>query len=239
MLRMSVQFSIITPSLGRRPKALALALESVATSLAHARGTGLQLEAEMLIGFDGHRPETFVPPEFVRSFNFPFRGSFGNEIRDALLKLARGERVLFLDDDNAFAPEALAVFSRHMAEDLVIARIDTSRAFAEPYLPRTLPSGERVAQGNVDPLCLSVRTEFARNWGRGWENKGGYESDYLNILRYYRRAASVVFLDDVVGVYDAGRGLDETGVNPRQAVACDVVRAGKELPSAAPWRTHG
>jgi len=214
-------------------------MESVATSLAHARGMGLQLEAEMLIGFDGHRPETFDPPEFVRSFDFPFRGSFGNEIRDALLKVARGERVLFLDDDNVFSPEALAVFSMHVAEDLVIARIDTSRAFAEPYLPRALPSGELVAQGNIDPLCLSVRTEFARNWGRGWENKGGYESDYLNILRYYRRAASVVFLDDVVGVYDAGRDLDETGMNPRQTAACAVVRTEKELPSAAPWRTHG
>lgn len=51
---------------------------------------------------------------------------------------------------------------------------------------------------------------------RGWEHEGGYESDYLNIRRYARRARGIVRIDDVVGVYDAGRGLDAAGMNPRQ-----------------------
>lgn len=50
----------------------------------------------------------------------------------------------------------------------------------------------------------------------GWRNEGGYESDFLNIRRYHRRARSVRLLDALVGVYDAGRGLDQTGLNDRQ-----------------------
>lgn len=50
----------------------------------------------------------------------------------------------------------------------------------------------------------------------GWAAEGGYESDYANILRYRRRARSFLLLDEVVGVYDAGRGLDPGGLNPRQ-----------------------
>lgn len=50
----------------------------------------------------------------------------------------------------------------------------------------------------------------------GWNDVGGYESDYLNIRRYWRRAGSRVLLDEVVGVYDAGRGLDPDGLNYRQ-----------------------
>lgn len=50
----------------------------------------------------------------------------------------------------------------------------------------------------------------------GWADEGGYESDFLNIRTYFRRARHVVRFDDLVGVYDAGRGLDPAGQNQRQ-----------------------
>lgn len=50
----------------------------------------------------------------------------------------------------------------------------------------------------------------------GWADEGGYESDFLNIRKYFRRARGVVRIEAVVGVYDAGRGLDPEGQNPRQ-----------------------
>jgi hypothetical protein len=39
---------------------------------------------------------------------------------------------------------------------------------------------------------------------------------YLNVLRYWRRAKSVRQSKDIVGIYDAGVGLDHEGVNQRQ-----------------------
>ena len=36
-------------------------------------------------------------------------------------------------------------------------------------------------------------------------------------LRYSRRARKVLVIDELVGIYDAGRGLDEHGMNARQA----------------------
>ena len=69
---------------------------------------------------------------------------------------------------------------------------------------------------NVDPLCLCLSRELVLVRCGGWESGGGYESDYLNILRYHRRSAKTVVIDDLVGIYDYSAGLDEQGINPRQ-----------------------
>jgi hypothetical protein len=73
-----------------------------------------------------------------------------------------------------------------------------------------------ISQCNVDPLCLRVRRELALIRCGGWDDKGGYESDFLNIARYHRRARKTAMLRELVGVYDAGRDLDPHGANPRQ-----------------------
>lgn len=232
----NIRFSIITPSRGDRPRALAQAMASVERAWHFAQAEGMDFDVEMLVGFDGLRPDAFDPPTFVRHVVFPKWGSFGNRIRHALMKIALGEYLLFVDDDNALTQNALVSFARHDRVDVLIGCIDSSRAFQEPVLPRLLPSGERVAQGNIDPLCLCVCAEFARVRGLGWQDKGGYESDYLNILRYFRRAREVLFVDDVVGIYDAGRGLDAEGMNARQRCVSARERAGQSLPSASPWR---
>lgn len=224
-------FSVITPSVGTRPRALALAIASVEAAVEHARAlAGLDpARVEMLVGFDavdGQRPESSLAnlryvvlprPEGVQS-------GFGNHIRHALMGAARGSHLLLLDDDNAVAPGALASFLPHLEAELIIGRIDTSRAFDVPLLPRPAPQGatsseaaeDAIRQGNIDPLCLCLSRELAFVRGRGWADEGGYESDFLNIRRYFRRARSVVRIDDVVGVYDAGRGLDAGGLNERQ-----------------------
>jgi hypothetical protein len=232
-------FSIITPSSGRRPKALALAMSSVETAQRRAHEAGFDVQVEMLVGFDGLRPDAFVPTPFVRHVVFPFEGRFGNAIRHGLIKNAKGDYLLFVDDDNALSPTALLAYMQAKDADLIIGRIDTSRAFKEPFLPCERVGGELVVQGNIDPLCLCVRTDLVRIRCGGWDSHGGYESDYLNILKYYRRARKVVFLQDIVGVYDAGRGLDDDGLNARQVRTEGVLRAGQGLPSASPWRTHG
>ena len=213
-----ILISVVTPSRGDRPRALAQAAESLDEAVAQAVGAGLMRpgQVEWLVGFDGikgERPETRLPATFV---DFPKSGNFGNYIRDRLIGLARGARLMFLDDDNALTANALTSFLAHAEAEMVIARIDVGRAFDIPFLPRPGTAEEAVRQGNIDPLCLCLSRELVTGRGRGWSGEGGYESDFVNIRRYFQRAASVIRIEDVVGVYDAGRGLDLEGMNPRQ-----------------------
>ncbi len=219
---MDILFSIITPSRVDRPKALAQAVASVEAAALEAERLGLMRreQAEHLVGFDGPggtRPRISLPGRCV---DFPRQGNFGNHIRQHLLRAARGRHVLFVDDDNALLPGALAAYFPHLENEFLVARIDTSRAFDVPHLPRpgSAPgdADSAIRQGNIDPLCLCLSRELVVERCRGWGSEGGYESDFLNIRRYYRRARGVVRIDDVVGVYDAGRGLDEQGLNERQ-----------------------
>lgn len=220
-------FSVIIPSAGLRPKGLTQALESVAAAVAFAAPAGLAPhQVEVLVGFDGRdafRPA--VPLADLRFFVLPRPEGrtcgFGNHIRHILMGQARGGHLLLLDDDNALTPEALAHYLPHLDAELIIGRVDTSRAFDVPFLPRPAPEGadpvaDAVRQGNIDPLCLCLSRELAYVRCRGWQDEGGYESDFLNIRRYFRRSRMSVRLDALVGVYDAGRGLDQGGLNPRQ-----------------------
>ncbi len=221
-------FTVITPSIGTRPRALAQAIASVEAGAAHAHThTGFDpAQVEMLVGFDGVEGER--PASTLVNLRFAVLprpegivSGFGNHIRDALMKAARGSHLLLLDDDNMLTENALASFLPHLEQEMIIGRIDTSRAFEVPHLPRPAPEGadpvaDAVRPGNIDPLCLCLARELAVVRGRGWADEGGYESDFLNIRRYHRRARGVLRIEDVVGVYDAGRGLDAGGLNERQ-----------------------
>ncbi|GFK94396.1 hypothetical protein NNJEOMEG_02240 [Fundidesulfovibrio magnetotacticus] len=214
----AVLVSVITPSRGDRPEALAQAAASLDAAVARAQALGLALpgQVEWLVGFDGvkgRRPATSTPARFV---DFPRSGNFGNAIREALIRQARGSHLMFLDDDNAYLENALESFLPHLDAEMVIARVDVTRTFPGPVIPVRGNAQDVVRQGNVDPLCLCISRELVAVRCRGWGGEGGYESDFLNIRRYHRRARSVRLLEDVVGVYDAGRGLDRDGMNPRQ-----------------------
>ena len=170
----------------------------------------------MLVGFDGVAGLRVAAPDWVRFYDLPRDGDFGNAIRDTLLRVSRGERIIFLDDDNALTEEALVVYSAHPEVEMVIGRIDTSRAFDKPYLPEVVPGRNTVRQTNIDPLCLCLSRDLVVNRCRGWSSEGGYEADFVNMVRYSRRARSVETVEDVVGVYDAGAGLDQGGENFRR-----------------------
>jgi len=215
-------FSIITPSRGTRPLALAGAIASVAEAIRVAADTLPPDGLEMLVGFDGVHgervgPEGGPPPPWVRFFDLPYDGNFGNALRHALLRAARGRFVLLLDDDNALTPGALSTYLEGLDHEIQVGRIDVSRAFDKPFLPQQEPGREIIRPGNIDPLCLCLSRELVVVRCQGWHCEGGYESDFLNIRRYFRRARSVRHTNDLVGVYDAGTGLDPDGLNSRQA----------------------
>lgn len=213
------RYTVVTPSRGDRPRALGQALDSVQAAADRAG-----VCVEMLVGFDGAHGERVRDYPFIRYVDFPFEGNFGNGIRDAFVKVARGARLLFVDDDNAVAPDAFSIWERCPETELVIGRIDVSRAFPDVgLLPRTGQDSPDtvIRQGNVDPLCLCVAKDLVIRAG-GWRGEGGYESDFLNIRRYHRRARSAAVIDDVVGIYDAGAGLDSEGMNPRQKKSAGI-----------------
>ncbi|SDB48016.1 hypothetical protein SAMN05660653_02361 [Desulfonatronum thiosulfatophilum] len=105
-------------------------------------------------------------------------------MRNTLLRRAKGEKVIFLDDDNVLTPIAFLTYLKHMGCEMLIARIDTTRAFDQPFLPVDLPGKSLVRQGNIDPLCLCLSRELVCVRCRGWESKAGYEADFLNILHF-------------------------------------------------------
>lgn len=211
------RYSLITPSRGDRPRALAQAVDAVKLA---AEAAGLPLDGsgggvEMLVGFDGVKGERVRDYPFVRYFDFPKDHDFGNAIRHGLLKASRGERIIFHDDDNVLTPQAFVAYQALPHADMIIGRIDVSRAFAKTYLPESVAGRELVRQCNIDPLCLCLARSLVVDICGGWQGQK-YEADFLNIVRYYRRARAVEVIDTVVGIYDAGRGLDRGGLNFRQ-----------------------
>lgn len=207
------RYSIIIPSRGDRPKALEMAIDSVLLSINTA---GLSSDAvEILVGFDGLRGDRVRDHSAVRYFDLPANHDFGNALRQALLKASRGERIVFLDDDNILTPEAFNIYEQFLDADMLIARIDVSRAHAIPFLPVLEDGKELIRPCNIDPLCLCLSRELVVTRCGGWQGER-YEADYRNILTYSRRATRVRMTDACVGVYDAGRGLDQGGRNFRQ-----------------------
>lgn len=209
----TVRYSIIIPSRGDRPKALGMAVDSVLFSVNTA---GLSPdEVEILVGFDGLRGDRVRDHRAVRYFDLPANHDFGNALRQALLKASRGQHIVFLDDDNVLTPEAFSIYEQFSDADMLIARIDVSRAHAIPFLPVHEDGKELIRPCNIDPLCLCLSRELVVTRCGGWQGER-YEADYRNILTYWRRAACIRVTDGLVGIYDAGRGLDQGGRNFRQ-----------------------
>lgn len=207
------RYSIIIPSRGDRPKALALAITSVLEAASHA---ALPPDAvEILVGFDGVQGERVSNSPSLRYFDLPTNNDFGNALRQALLKASRGQRIVFLDDDNILTPHAFCVYEQYSDADMLVARIDVSRAHPIPYLPVDEEDKPLIRPCNIDPLCLCLTRDLVVTRCGGWQGER-YEADYRNILHYSRRAVAMRISTEVVGIYDAGRGLDAGGRNFRQ-----------------------
>lgn len=229
MAREGILFSIIIPSTGQRPKALQMAVNSVEKA---ARFAGLETgQLEILVGFDGVKRKAPTCAYPVQAFNLPRDNDWGNGIRNTLLKVASGDRIIFLDDDNVIKQHALRTYMKHPDAELIIGRIDTQLAFDEPFLPRR-DNGSMVRQGNIDPLCLCVARRLVVDRCGGWLYPGRYEADYLNILDWYRRSHSTTVIEEVVGVYDAGRSLDNAALSRRQMNLLDRLAAERGVSSS-------
>ncbi len=216
MSKGNVLYSVITPSRGDRPKALQQSVASVERARVTAGLTTNQIE--LLVGYDGPSAVHVPLPEYGRCYDFPPDGNYGNALRNAMLKAAKGHFVLFVDDDNALTPEAFKIYGAFPKAELIIARIDTSYTLDVPYLPRLEPGKEIIRQTNIDPLCICATRDLVVVRCGGWRSEGAYESDYLNLLRYARRAKPIETTTGVVGKYDAGIDLDDRELSTHQKI---------------------
>lgn len=213
-----ILFSVITPSTGNRPKALEKAVHSVEQA---ARFAGLETgQLEILIGFDGVRGKTPACAYPVRSINLPPDRNGGNGIRSLLTNIAQGEKLIYLDDDNTLKPYTFRLYLKHFDAELVVGRIDTQLAFETPFLPR-IGSESFIRPGNVDPLCICVSRRLVVDRCGGWRYRARDDADFMNILDWHVNAHSETVVEEVVGVFDAGRSLDIAALSARQANLLD------------------
>ncbi|WP_285905335.1 glycosyltransferase [Pseudodesulfovibrio pelocollis] len=225
-----ILFSIITPTAGNRPRALRKAVESVERA---ARFAGLETgQVEMLIGFDGVRGECPASAYAVHGFNLPADRNGGNGIRALLTNLAQGDKLIYLDDDNVLKPLALRLYMKHFNTELIIGRIDTQLTLDAPQLPR--PGGDVVRPGNVDPLCVCVSRRLVTARCGGWRYRDRHDADFMNILDWHVNAHSETVVEDVVGMFDAGRSLDASALSPRQAALLDRLAGARDCPASLP-----
>lgn len=226
-----ILFSIVTPSTGNRPNALRNAVDSVERA---ARFAGLERrQVEILIGFDGTRgcaPECAYP---VRTFSLPRDHNRGNGVRDTLLKLAGGDKIVFLDDDNVLKPNALDLYRRHFDAEMVIGRIDTQLTLGQPLLPE-FERTPLFRPDNLDLLCLCLSRSLVMDRCGGWRHHGEPGSAFLNMRDWHRSARSVTLLEEVVGIHDAGRSLDSSALSSRQRAFLDGLIARRGAPLAPP-----
>jgi hypothetical protein len=233
-----ILFSVIIPSTGKRPNALQKAVHSVEAA---ARFAGLETgQIEILIGFGGIKGKAPACAYPVRRFNLPKDDDCGHGIRNLLLKLAGGQKIIFLDDDNVLKPYALSQYIKHYDAEMIIGRIDTQLAFDIPTLPVS-DSGALIRPGNIDLLCLCLSRCLVVNRCGGWNYRGKAEADFLNILDWYTRTGSVTILEEVIGVYDAGRSLDRSALSWRQQGLLDRLAGERAMTMGAPVRPvlHG
>jgi hypothetical protein len=225
-----ILFSIIMPTAGNRPTALRKAVDSVELA---ARFAGLETcQVEILIGFDGVRGECPASAYTVRGLNLPADNNGGNGIRALLTNVARGDKLIYLDDDNALKPQALRLYMKHFDAELIIGRIDTQLACDTPLLPK--PGGDVVRPGNVDPLCVCVSRRLVTARCGGWRYRDRDDADFMNILDWHVNAHSETVVEDVVGVFDAGRSLDASALSPRQAALLDRLAENRDYPVCLP-----
>lgn len=230
-----ILFSIITPSAGNRPNALK---NAVASAERAAQFAGLERnQLEILIGFDGVRGQAPACDYPVRTFSLPGDHNQGHGVRSTLLKLSGGEKIIFLDDDNVLKPCSLSRYMRHREAEMVIGRIDAQLALGQPWLP-IFDDGPLVRPGNLDLLCLCLSRRLVVDRCGGWRFKGEFDSCQRNMADWHRRARSVTVIEEVVGIFDAGRSLDRAALSARQKALLDglVSERGAPLARHAPRR---
>lgn len=159
-------------------------------------------DIEVLIGIDGHRPNVIKTLNAWRNGrrnlavtikDFPFAGRWGNAQRNALLTVAQGQMISWMDQDDQYAQNALGkVLATHGCDRPIICRCSCyqqSNRTPRLWNPVVIWREQRVEQGNVGGhmfLCPNRQELLGR-----WEPEDKYEADYAFISSTLARFATV------------------------------------------------
>ena len=165
-----MRLTVITPTLGR--ETLRDTLASIAPQL--------RIGDEHLVIGDGPQPDAAAMcAEFVVSYHDgPVSRSYGTAQRDHGIGIARGDWLLFCDDDDLFAPDALATVRRVVADNPATPHVFRMR---RQRYGDVLWADRDVREGNVGtPMIVTPRYDDLPLWADG---QMSYTADHRFIKR--------------------------------------------------------
>ena len=179
-----MRLSVITPTIGRQT--LYRTLASIAPQLRDG-------DEHLVIG-DGEQPAAAaICREFAVSCHAgPVSGSYGTAQRDYGASIARGDWLLFCDDDDTYTPDALDNVRRAIADNP-----DTPHIFRmqRPRWADTLWAVPAVFEGNVGtPMIVTPRYDDMPLWV---DDLSSYTADHRFIKRI-TDAHGVVWREEVI-----------------------------------------
>lgn len=193
--------SVITPAIGR---------ESLGVMLKHLVPQLRELDEALVIG-DGPQPvsarisaEQQSPR--VRYWEHPPVFNYGNPQRNAAIAEARGDYLLFVDDDDDVLPECLSTLTQ-------VASQNPGRPlmFKMRHLNRILWSGPSVGLGNVSGQMF-VTPNIKGRVGR-WSEKYAADFDFIRstLALYPEGETAVVWREEILVVqgYVGPRGCSK------------------------------
>jgi len=196
--------TVITPTYKRDPKVVLRCVNCMRLQTVQSW--------EQLVCSDGsEEPETRAAVESIGDprvrYTFTHskkEGDYGNTVRLAMLGQARGDYVLFCDDDNIIMPDyfdrMISVLEANPQAGFAVCHVMHFGPLNEKVAgkPPKVLTGEPVQLYHVDPLQVLVRREVMIKVG--WDTKVGYLSDGVT-LEALGKATPHVRVNEVLGVH--------------------------------------
>jgi len=117
-------------------------------------------------------------------------GDYGAAARDVGITEAKGEYLVFWDDDNIYYQHALvSQYSAAQGFDIGIVRTKHQNLI--------IPTANNIKAGDIDTMCLCVKRELAAR--ERWATNGGRYSDYRWLSKLLKHNPIVNYSKVIIG----------------------------------------
>jgi hypothetical protein len=175
-----IKVTIITPTYRRDPRVVSRCLDCVRLQTVRnieqlvCSDGALEAPIASLVGSLGDERISYQHTSVKKP------GDFGNVVRSEMLKKAKGEYILFLDDDNIILPNYLERMIKAIEDsgkDFAVCRVVHFGPLNEEHLgkPPQVVTGIPVKLYHVDPLQILVKRSAMQEIG--WDTEKGYLAD--------------------------------------------------------------
>ena len=193
--------SVVTPTYGRDVKIIKRSIDCMRLQT--------NKDWEQLIcsngKYEAHVDELVksIGDERIRYHHCPAKeGDFGNFARAEMIRKARGEYIMFLDDDNIVLPEFISMMTGVLEgspADFAVCRVMHFGPLNEKEVgsPPIILTGNPVKLYHIDPLQFLVRASVMKSIG--WDTDVGYVSDGVTLEKLNGRP--MVEVPMVLGIH--------------------------------------